>query len=151
MVKTSMQNKHGFSLLELMLVLTLISLLACMGYITAQSLIVHARRLDGQTALFELALSMEQYYAQHHTYENATLATHTNTDVLSTDKSKANWYQLAITTATATTFTIIAIPLASQATQDHLCQTLTLNHLGVKNIQTGPIRSPTGTIAQCWS
>jgi len=126
---------HGFSLIELMFVLVIVGILATFSYPMFQESIARCRRIDGQTALLDLANRMERYFAENHSYEGATLGTGANTDLLLSNRSPQNWYILAITKQTANSFSLQAIPVQTQALHDKACQMLGLNNLGVKTAE----------------
>ncbi len=135
----------GFSLIELMIVVTIIGLLLAFAYPMYTQQIVKSRRAEGKAALLDLNNRMARYFSVNNTYATATIAANSaTTDVLSNATSDNGWYKLSITTKTATTFTIAAAPQNTQATEDALCATFTMNHLGNKSV------SGTGTIQQCW-
>jgi len=134
----------GFSLIELIVVLAIVGIMTCFAYPSYQHQITMAHRMDGQTALLDLANRMEQYYASHNTYEKSTIATRLTSDVLSQSKSPEGWYTLTITTATANTFSLQAIANQTQAEHDPNCRVLTFNHLGVR----GSISNHED--AKCW-
>ncbi|ARG98899.1 type IV pilin protein [Legionella micdadei] len=144
-----MANK-GFSFIELMAVILIISIIAVFVYPSYRHLITKARRIDGQTALLELANRMEEYYSRAHTYRGATIASSGFNDILSTSSSDQNWYHLKIIEQTDTYFNLHAIPAGAQATADTLCQTFTFNSLGIKGITSGPGGLPLGNSSQCW-
>ena len=142
--------KTGFSLIELMIALLIVGILAAIAYPSYVEYITRAHRSDGQSALMNLATRMERYYSEKNTYQTATIASATATDVLSSNISPGSWYTLAITSATGSAYTIQATPRTTQATRDTRCQTLTLTSVGVKGIAAGPAGAPTATVAQCW-
>lgn len=144
-----MMNK-GFSLIELLIVVTILGILAAFSYSSYRDSIVRARRSDGQTALVELANRLELYYSEQQSYQGATLGTGNASDVSHSIHSPQNWYRLVIALQTDSTFTLHAIPRNAQAHDDLLCQTLTFNSFGVKGIIAGPSGIPTGITAQCW-
>jgi type IV pilus assembly protein PilE len=133
--------KHGFSLIELLIVFAIIGIITMTAYPSYHDYIVRAHRSDGQAALVDLANRLEHYYTEHHTYKAA--------DVLSTSQSSGGWYHVSITQANDTTYTLQATPVSTQQS-DKSCQSLTLDHLGHKGITTGPGGSPTGTVNACW-
>lgn len=143
-------NKKGFSLIELLIVILILSLFALFTYPSYRNSIAQARRVDGKTALLALANRMEAYYSQQQSYEGATIATGNESDILGTNHSEQNWYRLEITEQTDTSFSLQAIPIRAQAKADQLCQTLTFNSLGVRGISAGPIGLPKGQVSQCW-
>ncbi|MCH9689586.1 MAG: prepilin-type N-terminal cleavage/methylation domain-containing protein [Gammaproteobacteria bacterium] len=110
--------KNGFSLIELMCVLGLIALLTTFAYPNYTRYLVHARHIDAQSALLDLATRLEQYHCRAHTYQTATLGTGQSTDVLSQNISPGGHYQLHITKATASYYALEAIPIGPQARLD---------------------------------
>ena len=142
--------KNGFSLIELLTVLVIIGILTTIAYPGYRNYIIRAHRSDGQTALIDLANRMERYYSEHNTYQTATIAVKTETDVLSSNQSSEGWYTLSIPHASDFDYTLQATPTRDQATGDIYCQSLTLTSSAAKGITTGPEGIPTGTCAQCW-
>ena len=133
----------GFSLIELLIVLAISGILASIAYPNYRNYILRAHRIDGQSALLDLACRMETYYSLHGTWRTATIGTGKPTDVLSQHLSPEGWYYLSLLNLTDTTYTLQATP---QNKQDTLCQSLTLTNLGAKGITgTGII-----DISQCW-
>lgn len=143
-------TKTGFTLIELIIALAIIGLLATIAYPHYQTYLTRGRRSDGQTALIDLAIRMENYYANTMTYQTATIGHGRSTDVLTDSKSSEGFYNLRIKEATETSYLLLAIPIGAQAYSDTGCQTLTLNHLGVKGIDKGPAGPPTNTAFTCW-
>ena len=135
----------GFSLIELLIVLSVTCLLALISYPGYERHITHVRRSDGQTALLELAQRMEQYYYHHHTYQTATIAI-----VWPHHHAASPWYQLSISNRTTNTYTLQATPIGIQAMNDDQCQSLTLTQSGKENITSGPKGDPMGTVEGCW-
>ncbi len=143
--------KNGFTLLELLIVLTIVGIFAAIAYPSYYQYTVRARRVEGKSALLDLATKLERYYSKNSTYATATItAGNASTDVLSSSTSKDGWYTLSIINQGASVYTIQAIPRLQQASDDTQCQTLTYNYLGQKGITSGPSGTPTGTVDQCW-
>lgn len=140
------QSKHkatlGFSLIELLITLAIMGLLATMSYPSYQRYITKSHRLDGQSALLELACRMENYHLEHGTYKTATIAENKDTDVLSQSLSPQSRYVLSITVATDKTFLLRATPIAP----DKECQSLTLSSSSAKGVTAASMRR----IDQCW-
>jgi type IV pilus assembly protein PilE len=63
-----MRNHHGFTLVEMMIVLAIVSILAAMVYPSYARQVVKSRRIEAQLALVEAMQKQEQYRALHHTY-----------------------------------------------------------------------------------
>ncbi len=141
---------QGFSLIEILFVISIIALFAVFSYPNYRQSITRARRLDGQTALIELANRMENYYMKKQTYQGATLGMGSDNDLLSSNHSPQNWYILVITSQTDSAFSLQAIPRGAQALDDKACQILSFNSFGQKGITSGPGGAPTATLRQCW-
>ncbi len=133
----------GFSFIELLIVLMIISILSTLAYPSYHEYIVRAHRMNARLALLDLACRMEGYFGQHHTYKTATIGNGKLTDVLSTSLSPEGWYTLSFTELTNTTYTLKATPIKMQ---DPICGSLTLSSLGIKGIST----ASTSRITQCW-
>lgn len=141
----------GFSFLELLVAISIMAVLALYAYPNYIDHIVRVRRIEGQTALLDLANRMEQFYAIQKTYQNATLGTGNASDILPGALSANGWYRLAIVQQTTTTFLLHAIARGNQAVQDKQCPLLTLNSAGNKGVgkafSTGKKRE---SLTSCW-
>jgi type IV pilus assembly protein PilE len=63
-----MKRRHGFTLLEVMIVMVIIALLVAFAYPGYLGFVVKARRAEAQVALLELMQKQERYYTQHNRY-----------------------------------------------------------------------------------
>jgi type IV pilus assembly protein PilE len=139
-----LNTKHilalGFTLLELLMALTVVGILFTLTYPQYQSYILKARRNEGKAALMHLSIKMEEYYSAYKTYTGATLA---RVGINSTTTSQGN-YALSISSANTDSFTILATPQGNQAINDTECAKLSLNQDGLKQI------SGTGSASECW-
>lgn len=124
----------GFTLLESMVTLLMIAILATLTYPSFQNHLYRARRLDGQTALLNMAALMENHYLNYHTYLQATPSKLGLSEI-----SPQGYYQLAISSLTDTSYLLTATPLSSGAQAHDPCATLTLNSAHLK-----------GPSFQCW-
>jgi type IV pilus assembly protein PilE len=128
----------GFTLMELLIVVIIVSVLATIAYPVYTSYVIKSRRIDGTTGLMNLATSLESYYGDNNTYVGATLVN------LGIANLPREFYNLQLTSLGATTYTITAVPQGSQATQDTQCGSFSLNEQGERAI------SGISTIADCW-
>jgi type IV pilus assembly protein PilE len=61
-------HHHGFTLVEVMFVLVIMSILAALAFPTYRDAIVKARRAEGRAALMLLMQQQERYYSQNNRY-----------------------------------------------------------------------------------
>jgi len=134
-----MHHHHGFSLIELLIILAIIAVLASFTYPSYIKQVQKTKRLEAKTALYIVAQQQEEYFLQNSSYA-ANLALLRNTiqsPSLVQENSKLS-YQLSMSlsnscnstkTQPCTEYTVTATAQNSQSTDDE-CKTMTLNHLG---------------------
>ncbi len=129
----------GFTLLELMIVVVIIGVLATIAYASFTRNVVETRRKAATACLQEGAQFMERWYTTRLTYVGGSPTPACETDL-------APFYNFpAPTVATATAYTLTAVPLNQQLARDTLCGTLGITQTGART------ESGTATdITQCW-
>ncbi len=117
-------NRHnGFTLIELMIVIAIIGILTAIAFPSYQNYLKQSRRADAKGALMGLANAMERHFTETNSYEKAAVS-NANTGkprIYSTTSpidGDIAYYDLGITTATQTTYTIRATPISSSAQKD---------------------------------
>jgi type IV pilus assembly protein PilE len=115
----------GFSLIEITVVLVIISLLAVISYPLYTQHMFHSRRLVAVNQLKRIAVAMEQYYIEHHTYQGATLAK------LGFKKSVVKNYRLQVQAVTANDYVLVAQPIGAQVSYDTRRAPLVMHANGV--------------------
>lgn len=106
---TYQTNDKGFSLIEILLVLLMIAILACLGIPSWQRYLREARRADARASLLQIALLQQQYLANHARYGNLT-------QLGIIPISSQGYYQLRIRKHDRPlNFIATAIPVGSQA------------------------------------
>jgi len=122
----------GFSLPELLAVLTILGILAAIGYPVYTEQLRQARRTEGMGALLELAARLEGYYADHGTYQGATLGSAAND--LFPVLTRNGYYALRIDTQSATGYTVSATPTRRAQQNRDRCGRFMLNSLGIRSV-----------------
>lgn len=115
----SIRRTQGFTLTELVITVGIIGILAAIAIPSYQDSIRKGRRGDAKAELSRLAQAEEKWRVTNTTYDDGTNITLTNT----------NYYNFAITSSTATAFTITAAPQGDQA--HDVCATLSINNTAV--------------------
>jgi type IV pilus assembly protein PilE len=107
-------HQFGFTLIELMITVAIVSVLATVGMGSYTTYITKSRRADAQAVLLNLAQFMERVYTENNTYKpggnNPTLP-YTESPIDGSSK----YYNLTLSASTATSFTLRATPKNSQA------------------------------------
>jgi len=131
--------RNGFTLLELMVTVVILSILATIAYPSYMGQVQKTRRVDGKAAVLEVAMAEEQYYTRNKAYTNSLSALSIDA-TLRGGTSKEGYYTLTLTRPTTTTFTITATATGSQA-NDTDCATMTMNQIGEQTSSSS---------SECW-
>lgn len=134
--KNQKSNK-AFSLIEILITMAIIGILTSIGYPTYKNHITRTRRAQATVVLTNIAAQMEHYYNHQHTYQGATLQN------LRGNVNNNN-YTFSISNTHDQGFLIKAQPQKSQAKNDAICGTISINQQGRKTI------SGSGDIAYCY-
>jgi len=143
---------HGFTLIELMIVVAIIAILSAIAYPSYISHVTKTHRVAAEGCLSEFSNWMERYYTTNLRYDQdqagnsvTTVIPLTTMDCATTSQTGNNYtYQFAANEPTRSTYKIEAIPQNAQATRDTKCATLSIDQTGKRDI-TG-----SGTVAECW-
>jgi len=139
---------QGFTLIELMIAVVIVAILAAIAYPSYQEQVSKSRRADAKGAMLGFATAMERHYTSTGSYL-AAAAGGANTGAPAIFATEApldgatKYYDLTISAATSSTYTLQAAPKNAQA--GDICGNLTLTHAGVKGFSGGG-----GTTALCW-
>jgi len=139
-----LRRDKGFTLIELVIAITIIGILSAIAIPAYQQYIVRAKRSDAMQGVMSAAAALERFRAANNfSYVGACLGAGCPfTNQVPTDGSSAAYYNLALSNVTATTFTITATPVNSMLGKDG---PLTINETGTKTWT-----NKSGTLFQCW-
>lgn len=132
------RGEHGFTLIELMIVVAVIAILSAIAYPSYLEYLVKSRRTAAASCLQQHAQFMERYFTTNLTYAGAP-----NPEC---DPAVDDFYTVGFSTTgtpAARTFVIEAVPTSRQS--DAKCGTLTINAQGTRT------RSGSASSADaCW-
>ena len=151
MNRTSMRDRAaGFSLTELLITLVVVGILAGIGYPGYVDYVVRGNRQAARAMIYAIADRQEQFFQDNKSYATDLSGLGLGADLLYIGRD-GQWtdaaderrtYQLQLSAADATSYTIEAEPLLSQAEKDTSCATLTLTSTGERTASGGGDR--------CW-
>lgn len=149
------RRSGGFSLIELMVVVAIVTILAVIAYPSYLEQTTKTRRGGGKSALLQIAVKQQQHYGNNKQYTlNLTdLGYSANTMYVNgsgeffSAQGSDTYYSISVVTPSpvpnpVTTYTIQAVPLGAQQELDTDCGTLTLNQ--------SRVRTAAGGGADCW-
>jgi type IV pilus assembly protein PilE len=131
-----LKKQHGFTLIEVMIVVVIVAILAAVAIPSYQDSVRKTRRADAKEALMRIAALQERYFFTNNRYGTlADLGLTAATGYTAKIDSQERFYEIQITTAgctnTNTCFTIQATAIGAQVS-DTRCKTFTLNQVGQK-------------------
>ncbi len=141
MKSLSTKNYSGFTFIEMLVTLFILSILTLIAYPSYVAWILKANRADAMATLSRDQAILEQCYAQTFAYNGTcpTLPTFPQA-------SSQGFYSINLTNLTATTYTLTATPTGSQV-RDTTCATMSINQTSQK---TAADSSGT-TQSVCWN
>ena len=124
----------GWTLLELMIVLTILGVLTSLAYSSYVDQVRKARRADAASTLLEGAQVLERCFTRYNAYNDSNCPNPAGT-------SGDGHYTISVT-RDANTYTLTAAPATGSDETKDACGSYTLDHLGNK--------TPTPSKLKCW-
>jgi len=145
------QNKYGFTLIELMIVVAIIGILAGIAYPAYQDYVTRARRTDGKNILLSTQLSQEKWRASNPSYTsdltNLGFTADGDGDFWSSDGN----YNITVSGTSATAYTLTATaPSTSIQFNDLDCRLLLINEQSDKTSVNSAGTAASTTSTTCW-
>ena len=139
----------GFTLIELMVVLTIMAVIFAFAYPSYKQQVYKSRRAEAQGLLLDVMARQERHHSENHSYTltaaNLGLSANDDGDYLSKD----GWYMLSLANCPEPDDELVDCVAATAAPQqdqvnDDQCLTFNLNSQGKKGV------SGSAEINQCW-
>jgi len=142
MKQNGMKRQSGFTLIELMIVVGIIAILSTIAFGSYQDSVRKSKRAEAKTTLMDVAQRLERCYTANGNYDTAC-SVHDGTDLVPPfTTTEHTYYNLAIPTLTATTFTLTA----TATFPDPQCDVFSITHTGFKASLDDTATASTG----CW-
>ena len=139
-------ERNGFTLIELVIVIAVVSILALAALPSYQSSVRKSYRSDAMTALMDLAVREERFFVNNKTY-TATLS-----DVSASATTPGGHYAITVAALSGKTITDSFVLTATAVSSDDqfndiLCRSWTLDSTGRKGAKDADANSTTDV---CW-
>lgn len=132
-------RQRGMSLIELLVVMTIVGILASIAIPSYRQYTIRTHRATAKACIMEISQFMERFYYSNQTYVGADARLPLPCQ---TDGDMATRYEFTLTDIEEREFQINATPQAAQ--DDAKCDVLTLDHTGLRS------ESGTGSLSDCW-
>lgn len=140
----------GFTLIEVMVVMVILGILAAIGYPGYRQYVVRSQRGMAKATMVQVFDRQEQFFIDNKAYATDVTNLGFPANPFSINRggkfvatsATDRIYTIQLDGASATAFTIQAVPQLKQATEDSACGTLSVTNEGVK--------SASGSGTNCW-
>jgi type IV pilus assembly protein PilE len=142
---------RGFTLIELMITVGIVGILAAIAYPSYTQYVTRSKRGLAKSAIVQVMDRQAQFYIDNKGFatdlttlgfgENGFAIDRAGKEIASTSSDRVYIIQLAAG-ASATAFTVEAVPQLVQASRDSACGTLRITHTGAKSVS--------GSGTECW-
>jgi type IV pilus assembly protein PilE len=160
----SIRNTHGFTLVELMIVVLIVAILVGIGIPSYNGYLVIGRRSEAKTVMMKGALWMERNQAASFGYDKDAAGVALNATSLTAQglgrspenlNTTAYYAMTLVIPVSAGAFEILGTAQGTQATKDPKCVVLVIDHLGRRGIRASVSATvsdyTSAQAASCWA
>lgn len=144
----------GFTLIEIMVVIGIITILVAVALPSYTSYIARARRADARTQLVQAAQFAQRFYSSNDRFDvdraGNALLTQIPAGLMQSPADSSALYTLEIPTATASTYELRMVPVATASMASDKCGAFTLTSSGVRGVWVGGAAGDLEQRNLCW-
>jgi type IV pilus assembly protein PilE len=144
------KTQHGFTLIELMVVVAIVAIVMAIAFPSYERYVVRTKRAVAQNALLQVADRQQQFFMDNKRFAanltnlgftaNPWVVDDDGTSTVAGDVDAV--YSLTLSNVTQTTWTATAAPLNGQLSRDTDCGSLSITQAGTK--------ADSGGSGDCW-
>ena len=127
-----LKQQHGFTLVEIMIVVIIISVLSAIAWPAYQNYVTRSNRTAAQSCLLEQAQFMERFYTQHMSYENSRNGASVALPSGGCAAQLSDKYTIEIDDVDDDSYVLVASPVGAQESRDTKCGVLGVDQTGAK-------------------
>jgi type IV pilus assembly protein PilE len=153
----SSKASHGFTLIELMIVVAIVAILASIALPSYQEYVARGRRAEVKAALLEGAQWMERHYSENYRFDQNSAGTAITTlypaNLSQVPRDSGGAYSIAVSASATRTFTLTATRVVGGPMANDKCGNFTIDQLGVRanpGYSTGKYSSAATAALECW-
>ncbi len=129
----SRRRSAGFTLIELMITLVIVSIITAIAYPSYRHSVLKSRRSDGQVALMDYAQRLERCYTEYDTYKNTNCQAYKSVISAAGAASGEGYYTVKGVFPSTDQFTLTATATTKGGqSDDSTCKSMTLDQTGAK-------------------
>lgn len=140
------KHRNGFTLIELMVVITIVGILAAIAIPSYTRYIDQSNRSDAKATLLQLVQILERNYTEANSYQKLSDKTTDFTlPITRSPQTGTKLYDIAISNQSASTYTLTATRTAGARQASDACGDFTINQFGQKGVSNATLSAD-----ECW-
>ena len=136
--KVARHNSGGFTLIEMMMVITLVAILGGLAVNSYRNYVLRANRTEGRMALLATQVAQEKYFLQNNQYAQdiatviAAPPAGLGINLTAGGVTSGGNYTLSFAAVTPNSYTLQAVATGTQTKDTASCLTFTINEQGAR-------------------